>query len=187
HDEGGFGFTQASEGTTIMENVLLSLEISNKGGQVVEVRMKNFVAHDSVPVYLVKDGNSNFALNFSTTDNRVLNTADLFFEPTISNSGDNQVLSMKAKVGEDRYLEYRYELKPDEYLLDFTVRSQGLGEVINNSRPISLEWDMKAMRQDPSVLYENRYTRLTYRHEDDKISKLSETSDLDEESVEDVK
>lgn len=184
---GAFGFTQASEGTTLLENDLLSLEISNKGGQVVEARMKQYVTHDSIPVYLVKDGNSNFALNFSTTDNRVLNTADLFFEPTLSKSGDNQVLSMKAKVGEDRYLEYRYELKPDEYLLDFTVRSQGLGEVINNSRPISMEWDMKAIRQDPSVQYENRYTRLTYRHEDDKISKLSETSDYDEESLEDVK
>ncbi len=184
---GAFGFTQASEGSTLLENELLSLEISNKGGQVVEARMKNYVTHDSIPVYLVKDGNSNFALNFSTTDNRVLNTADLFFEPTLSQSGANQVLSMKAKVGEDRYLEYRYELKAGEYLMDFTVRSQGLGQVINSSRPISLEWDMKALRQDPSVQYENRYTRLTYRHEGDKISKLSETSDLDEETVEDVK
>ena len=66
---GAFGFTQASEGSTLLENELLSLEISNKWGQVVEARMKNYVTHDSIPVYLVKDGNSNFALNFSTTDN----------------------------------------------------------------------------------------------------------------------
>lgn len=184
---GAFGFTQASEGTTKLENEVLYLEVSNKGGQIVEARMKNFVTFDSVPVFLIKEGNANFALNFSTSDNRVLNTADLFFEPSLSTNGDNQVLSMKAKVANNQFLEYRYEMKPDEYLVDFTVRSQGLNGIINNSRPITLEWDMKGIRHNKSVQYENRYTRLTYNHDDGNISKLSESSDLDEETEEDVK
>ncbi|MDC6386912.1 membrane protein insertase YidC [Flagellimonas taeanensis] len=184
---GAFGFTQASEGTTKLENEVLYLEVSNKGGQIVEARMKDFVTFDSVPVYLIKEGNANFALNFSTSDNRVLNTADLFFEPTLSKNGDNQVLSMKAKVADNQFLEYRYEMKPDEYLLGFTVRSQGLNGVINSGKPITLEWDMKGIRHNKSVQYENRYTRLTYNHDDGNISKLSESSDLDEEAEEDVK
>ncbi|WP_067037254.1 membrane protein insertase YidC [Allomuricauda sp. CP2A] len=184
---GAFGFTQASEGTTQLENEVLFLEVANKGGQIVEAKMKDYVTHDSVPIYLVKDGNANFALNFSTNDNRVLNTADLYFEPSLTKNGDNQVLSMKAKISNSQFLEYRYEMKPGEYLVDFTVRSQGLNGVINSTRPIELTWDLKAIRQDQSVQYENRYTRLTYNHEDDKISKLSESSDLDEETEEDVK
>ena len=184
---GAFGFTQTSDGTTKLENQVLYLEVSNKGGQIVEAKMKDYVTHDSVPVYLVKDGNANFALNFSTSDNRVLNTADLYFEPTLSKNGDNQVLSMKAKVSNNQYLEYRYEMKPNEYLVDFTIRSQGLNGIINGSRPIELGWDLKGIRHDQSVLYENRYTRLTYNHEEGKISKLSESSDLDEETEADVK
>lgn len=184
---GAFGFTQAAEGTTKLENEVLYLEVSNKGGQIVEARMKNFVTYDSVPVYLVKDGNASFALNFSANDNRVLNTADLYFEPSLSKSGDNQVLSMKAKVADNRFLEYRYEIKPNDYLVDFTIRSQGLNGVINSSKPVTLDWDMKGIRHNKSVKYENRYTRLTYNHEDGKISKLSESSDLDEETEEDIK
>lgn len=184
---GAFGFTQASEGTTKLENEVLYLEVSNKGGQIVEAKMKNFVTFDSVPVYLVKDGNANFALNFTTSDNRVLSTADLFFEPSFSNSGDNHVLSMKAKVGENQFLEYRYEMKPNDYLVNFTVRSQGLNGVINSSKPVTLEWDLKGIRHSKSVRYENRYTRLTYNHDDGNISKLSETSELDEEAEEDIK
>ncbi len=148
---GAFGFTQVSDGTTKLENEVLYLEVSNKGGQIVEARMKNYVTYDSVPVYLVKDGNANFALNFSTSDNRVLSTADLFFEPTLSTNGDNQVLSMKAKVADNQFLEYRYEMKSGEYLVDFTVRSQGLNGIINDSRPISLEWYMKGIRHNKSV------------------------------------
>jgi membrane protein insertase, YidC/Oxa1 family, N-terminal domain len=184
---GAFGFSAVSDGTTKLENEVLYLEVSNKGGQIVEATMKNYVTYDSVPVYLVKDGNANFALNFTTSDNRVLNTADLYFEPSLSKSGENQVLSMKAKVADNQFLEYRYEMKPNEYLVDFTVRSQGLNGVLNSSKPVTLEWEMKGIRHSKSVLYENRYTRLTYNHADGDISKLSESSDLDEETEEDVK
>ena len=184
---GAFGFTQASEGVTILENEVLYLEIGNKGGQVIQAKMKNFVTYDSIPVYLIKEGNSDFGLTFTTNDNRVLETQDLFFEPTLSKSGENQILSLKAKVSENQFLEYRYEMKPNEYLVDFTIRSQGLGSVLNASKPIDLAWKLKGIRHNKSVQYENRYTRLTYNHDGDKISKLSESSELDEETEVDIK
>lgn len=177
---GAFGYTAPLEGTTVLENPLVYLEISNKGGQIIEARMKEFVTYDSIPVYLIKDNNSSFGLTFSTSDNRVLNTKDLYFEPTMTTSGENKVLSMKAKVAEDKFLEYRYEMKPNEYLVGFTVRSQGLNGTINGSNPINLDWKLKGIRHSKSVQYENRYTRLTYNHEKDKISKLSPTGTDDE-------
>ena len=183
---GAFGYTAPSDAITTLENELVTLKISNKGGQIVEAKMKNFVTYDSIPVYLVKDGNASFGMNFSTSDNRVLNTTDLFFEPSMSNDGNNQVLSMKAKVAPNKYLEYRYEMKPNDYLVDFTIRSQDLNGVINSSNPIHLEWKLKGIRQSKSIQYENRYTRLTYNHEEGKISKLSEGSD-DEETEQDIK
>ncbi len=184
---GAFGFTTAAEGTTILENEVLYLKVDNKGGQIVEAKMKDFVTYDSIPVYMIKDNNADFGINFSTSDNRVLNTKDLFFEPDLTKSGDNQILSMKAKVANNQFLEFRYEMKPNDYLVDFTVRSQGLNGVINSSRPIDLEWNLKGIRHGKSVKYENRYTRLTYNHDEGKISKLSETSESDEETEEDVK
>lgn len=182
---GAFGYTAASNAVTLLENELVQLKISNKGGQIVEAKMKDFVTYDSVPVYLVKDGNASFAVNFSTSDNRVLRTEQLFFEPEMTQNGNNQVLSMKAKVSSTRFLEFRYEMKPNDYLVDFTIRSQGLDGVINSSAPVTLDWKLKGIRHNKSIQYENRYTRLTYRHEDGKISKLSETSD-DEETEENI-
>ncbi len=182
---GSFSFTEAREGSTVLENELLYLEIDNKGGQISEARMKQFVTYDSIPVYLVKDGNAVFGIEFSTTDNRLLRSEDLYFEPRLSTNGENQVLSLKAKVSENQFLEYRYEMKPNDYLVDFTLRTQGLNAVLNRSQPINLNWNQKGIRHDKSVQYENRYTRLTYQHEDGKVSKLSESSD-DEETEEKV-
>lgn len=180
---GEFGFSPTTEGTTILENDVLYLEISNKGGQITEAKLKKFVTYDSIPVYLIKDGNATFNLNFMTRNNRVINTKDIYFEPTMSRDGDNQVLSMKAKVGPQQFLEYRYEMKPGEYLLGFTIRSQGLNSIFNDNQPIRLNWKLKGIRHNKSIQYGNRYTRLTYYHDDGKISKLSETSDDEETEV----
>ena len=183
---GAFGFTQPSDKITKLENELVSLEISNKGGQIVEARMKQYHTYDSIPVYLIHDGNASFGVNFTTSDNRVLNTKDLYFEPSLTENNGSKVLSMKAKAGPNNFLEYRYEMKEGEYLVDFTIRSQGLSGIIDSSRPVDLEWDLKGIRHNKSVEYENKYTELTYSHEDGKISYLSLASD-DDEKEEDVK
>ncbi|MEM1257443.1 MAG: membrane protein insertase YidC [Bacteroidota bacterium] len=184
---GPFGFTEAIASTTVLENEVLFLEVANKGGQIIAAKMKDFVTFDSIPVYLVKDGNADFGLTFTTNDNRVLETQDLYFEPSLTQNGNNQVLSLKAKVSNNQFLEYRYEMKPNEYLVDFTIRSQGLNGVINASKPMALGWNLKGIRHNKSVNYENRYTRLTYKHDGGKISKLSESSELDEETEVDLK
>ena len=184
---GAFAFTRAEEGSTVLENDVLYLEVSNLGGQIIEARMKQFVTYDSVPVYLIKDGNAQFNLKLTTSDNRVLNTSELYFEPEMKQEGEQKVLSMKAKAGPDQYLEYRYTMMPGAYLLDFDIRSQGLAGLLASGQEVPMEWKLKGIRHNKSVQYENRYTRLTYRHEGDDISKLSESSDLDEETEPEVR
>ncbi len=135
----------AKDAETEVQTELFDLKFSNKGGYLSEVRLRKFDNFDSLPVYLIKDNSAVFNINFGTTDSRVLNTKDLFFEPTISKNGENTVVSMKLKVSESKYLEYRYELKPDNYMMDFTVRSQGLSDVINSSQDVNLNWKQKCI------------------------------------------
>ena len=158
----------ASEGFSVLENEVVKLIINNKGGQIKEALVKNFKTYDSLPLYLIKDNNASFNINFGTTDNRILNTKDLFFAPTITTNGDIQIVSMKLKVSETQFLEYRYEMKPKEYMVNFSVRSQGLSNVINGSNPINLDWSLKAYRNEKSMDTENTmYTNFYYKAEDE--------------------
>ena len=169
----------ATDDVTELENDVLALKVSNKGGFITEARLKNFKSYDSVPVYLIKDGNSRFNLTFSTTDNRTLNSENLYFEPSLSKEGENQVLSMKLKVSDSEYLEYRYTLTPDDYMMGFGIKTVGLQNVVNTSQPINLDWQLKGYRHAKSITYENRYTRLTYEYEDGDHDKLDQTGDDD--------
>ena len=69
----------ATDATTVIENEVLKLTISNKGGFIVEAQLKNQTIYDGTPVYLIKDGNSTLNLQFSS-ENRLLNSQDLYFE-----------------------------------------------------------------------------------------------------------
>lgn len=180
---GSFAFSRtlpsATNATTLLENDVLALTVSNKGGYIVEARLKQHVTYDSVPIYLIKDGNASMNLQFSA-ENRLLNTSKEFFEPALTNNGENNVLTMRLKTSPSTYIEYRYELTPGEYMMNFSVKSEGLEGVVDTSQPIYLDWRLKGYRHAKSISYENRYSRLTYEYEDEKHSKLSPTGEDDE-------
>ncbi|WP_455169790.1 membrane protein insertase YidC [Aegicerativicinus sediminis] len=169
---------------TVVETDLLKLTFSNKGGYLSEVMLKKYHNYDSIPIYIIKDGNAEFNLTFGTTDNRTLNTANLYFQPEITNNGDNTIVTMRLKASEQQYLEYRYELQPDNYMMGFSIRSQGLSNVINGSQEIDLNWGISTYRHARSISYENRYTELVYEYEDGKDdylgqSEVTETTESD--------
>ena len=120
---------------------------------------------------MIKDNNSSFNINFGTTDNRILNTKDLFFEPSLTNNGSSQVLSMKLRVSENQFLEYRYEMT-DDYMVNFAVRSQGLSSVINSSNTINLDWSLKGYRHEKSLRTENTMYSYFYYKSDNEVEYL---------------
>lgn len=173
----------ATENTTTLENELVSLKIANKGGYIVEATLKKYTkfSKDSGQlVQLIKDNNASFNLQLQTKDNRVLSTKDLFFEPTLTKVGENQILSMKLKAGANEFLEYKYVLAPNNYLVDFDIRSQGLSNILNTAKPIDLQWDLKTYRNEKSVSYENRYAEIYFEHNDGKIDYVGQGNDKEE-------
>ena len=164
---------------TTIENDLLSLKIANKGGYIVDATVKNFEQFEKGSgslVKIIKDNNASFNLKLQTADNRTLDTKNMYFEPTLTKEGENQVLTMRLKSAVNAFMEYRYVLKPNEYMLDFSIRSQGMNGVLNASKPIDLEWDLKTYRNEKSVSYENRYAEIVYEYEDGKDSYTSQSS-----------
>ena len=164
---GAFGYSttlpSARQDSVRVQTELLDLTFQNKGGYLSQVRLKGYKTFDSIPVHLIKNGNASFNLSFTTTDGRRLNTADLYFEPEVSREGENTIVSMKLKVAPDEFLEYRYILDPDDYMIDFLIRSQGLSDVLRDEA-VLLDWKLKGYRHAKSISYENRYTELIYEY-----------------------
>ncbi len=173
----------AKDGFTTLENDLVVLKISNKGGFVVDATLKKFEKFKKGSgqlVELIKNNTADLSIQLQTNDNRILNTKDLFFEPTLTKSGDVQILSMKLKAGANEFLEYKYALKVNDYMLDFDIRSQGLSKTLNILKPLDLEWNQKTIRNEKSVSYENQYTDLRFEYKDGKDDYVGQGENAEE-------
>ncbi len=186
---GSFAYSGTlAEETTVLENELLKLEISNKGGYITKAEVKNFERFrkgSGSIVNLIDDNNALFNIRLRTQENKILDTKDLLFEPIVTKEGDNQVLTLRLKSDDTKFLEYRYVLKPNDYMMDFSIKTQGLNSVLDTSEPLQLSWNLEAFRNEKSVSYENRYTKLLYEYEKGKDNDLG-MGKFEEKTVKDV-
>ena len=169
---GSFAYTAQKATEITLENDVLKLVFSTKGGYLKQAILKAYTNQLKEPLSLIKN-NANFDIEFSTQDHRLLNTKDLVFQPEITTIGDEKNISFKLKTAPNHFLEYRYTLKKNDYMLDFSVRSKNLEGVFDTQKPLQMRWDLKGIRQEKSAKYENQNTALHYEKENGKYDDLS--------------
>jgi len=169
-----------------LENKDLLLEVSPKGGILTLVRLKDYTDYKDQPLELIKEGNNQFNVQFSTKDGRRLNTKDFYFSPQLSSENGKQKLSLKATIAPNQYLEFVYTIDAERFLVDFSIQSSGIASLLDSSEPALMTWETRAYRNSKSIDYEGRYTELTYGYEGDKVDYLS-LSGTDEESPEEIR
>ena len=167
------------------ENDLFKAVISKKGGYFKTFELKKYKTFDSLPLMLVKNDNAHLNLKIKTIDGKEINTEAMDFHPEIKKEGDNTLISMKLYAGDNKYLEYEYVFKPNDYMFDFNIRTKNMEQVIAGDS-IAFHWDLKAYRHEKGVSYENQFTTIKYKTGEGKIDDLSARKKSDEENVEDV-
>ena len=165
-----------------LENNKIKLHINTKGGCIGYVDLKGYRTHDSLPLILWKDHKSSMGLNFYAR-NKQINTADLIFVPNtnqkeLNAEGAEQVLTMRAYVDENKYLEFEYKLAPDSYMVDFNINTYNLNDVIaSNTNFLTLYWGVDMPQLEKSRDFESRYTGVYYNFSNNGVEHLSLTGD----------
>lgn len=164
---------------TTLQNELLRLAITSKGGFIQEAELKQHTNHLNEQVFVVKDGNTDFNLRIEA-NGALINTRDLDFLPTL----DGNQLTMRSQVAGGT-LDYIYTLSKERedsqaYRFQFGIRSSGL----NVQPETDLYWGLDGFRHALSADYENRYTQLTYQYEGDKVQALSAMGEDDDKDKE---
>ena len=177
-------FANAADGVkqiTTLENELIKVSISNKGGRIVGVELKKFKTHDSLPLMLCNEDSSKFSLSFSA-QGKNFTTDSLFFKP-IGNSftvkgNESNKLSMRLEAGNGKYIEFEYQLKGNSYMMDMNINTVGMQDIIlGNSNYMSLNWNLDALKHEKSHKTEQNATTIYYKHWDDEVDYLTEAKD----------
>ena len=168
-----------------LETEHFTLEFSRVGGQLKNITLKDYTNHQEQPIQILQPEFSDLNLKLVTAQGLNLNTNELYFEPEVTQEEDRTRVTLRSEVADGAFLEFKYQILNDSYLVDFDINTTQLSAYLS-SQPATLSWNYTAPRNDQSIQYENRYTRLTYRLGDGSIKKLSATSELDEEEENDL-
>ncbi|HNY51798.1 MAG TPA: membrane protein insertase YidC [Bacteroidales bacterium] len=194
-DSGRYGaFGASATGTNefiTLENNRIELKIATRGGRVYSARVKEYVTHDSLPLILFSGDSTIFGFNFYTADNKAIQTNDLYFTPVGDRNHINVTdtpgsVTLRLHAGSDKYIEYKYTLEPDRFMVDFDVTFKSLEDIIApNLSSIVLDWRMYLPQQEKGRQNEEYYTTIKYKFFQDDVesirlrqSKEVETADL---------
>ncbi len=179
-----------------IESDLLKIRISSLGGKISSVEVKNYLTWDKKPLFLVQKDSLQFGFSFFS-NNRIINTGRLYFQPfwpdgkdagktTLRVSGKDSlrfgmrlyVASSDSAFDPEKYIEYIYTLKGDEYMLGYRVRFVHMTDVLDPSTKfLVLNWNENLTRQERSLSQERMNTTLYYKILDDEVDYLSESKD----------
>ena len=184
-------FSQAVEGENrfiIMENDLMKVLISAKGGRPFSVELKSYKRYDQSPLILFDGDSTIFGFRFFA-QNRSIATNNLYFEPQTESShiqvtGDSAILVMRLNVGENAFIEYRYTMLPHDYMMGFDVTLSNINQFLpTNQTIIDFDWQTYSPRQEKGVKNETQYTQIFYKYYQDAVDQLSQTKENDQKQV----
>jgi YidC/Oxa1 family membrane protein insertase len=197
---GVFGASASgSESFVTLENNLIKLTLSNKGGRIASVELKDYKTHDGEPLILFEGAENQFGLNFFA-QNRNIQTDNLFFstdapvsvilpgnEVKLGDHGDekynaefpggSQSVTYRLAVSGGSTMEYVYTLKHNSFMVGFDVKMEGMNSFVAANQPdINFIWSFDVPRQErKSQFGEDRYTQIYYKFFEDDVDKLSAT------------
>jgi YidC/Oxa1 family membrane protein insertase len=162
-----------------IENDVIILTVSSKGGRAWSALLKDYRTHDSLPVILFNGDSTVFGYKFFTVDNKLINTNDLYFKAEnytgpILVTDQASSLTMRLPAENGAFIEYVYTVQPGEYMVDFETRFTGMGSVIPaNVTSLALDWKMYIPQQEKGKLNEDTYTGLKYKVYQENVEGLT--------------
>lgn len=180
-----------------LENNLMKVVLSNKGGKIFSVELKDYKRFNGKPLILFEGEENHFGLNFFS-QNKSIQTDHFFFQSSVNenlitvagskvpkgkegrekynrdNPSDSKSVSMRLDAGSNVSIEYVYTLRNNSYLVDFSIKTAGLKKVAGaNSEYVNFLWSINMPRQEKmSKFGENNQSTIFYKFDKDVVDKL---------------
>ncbi len=155
--------TDTTEHLETLENDLIKIVFTNKGGQPKTVELKNFKTFEGKPIILENGKFNKLSYLINTGSNDTRQTADIPFvngNKTVS-TDKSQSISFILKDLTGKEITHQYTIKPGSYLVDFNITMNGADKLVSQNT-INLLWQTETPQIEKDIKYERQQTHICY-------------------------
>lgn len=184
-----FQATTGTEKKIEVENDLMKVIFSNKGGKVASVVLKDYLTYQGTPLVLFPDSASVFDMSFfikQQFNNVQINTGDYYFvadssfTPTFAADETSKNLTFRLDVDSAAHVDFVYTIYKDNYMIDFDVQFVGMENLLaHNQTDLEFTWQNVGMQNEKGFENENNYTTIAYKYPSDESVEQLRTSTED--------
>lgn len=167
---GEFGASAFGEETFYtLENEVLKLVLSSKGGSVYSAELKKYKAQEEKPLILFEGDESAYNYVFVTNNNRVVNSADLYVEQfgeIVKDTVGNQTMTLRLKTDlPDSYIDFIYTLPADDYMVRYQMKANNMNAIMPMAiNSLEMTWKSDVRQQEKGRTFEERHSALYFRY-----------------------
>lgn len=172
--------TMAEEQFIEISNNKINVTLSSKGAQISNVLIKGYYTYDSLALNLIKTGESNFDMEFITSQG--INTSDLNF--TLAHATDSSAI-YRLYFDDDSYVENSYLLTNDSYLMTNNLRFVNMNQYIPRSQSrLRMSWDVNIPRIEKGYKNEKQYSKVAYKYPNSNdVENLTKNKDQAQKAI----
>ena len=170
---GGFQQAGGNEEIDTVENALMRIAFTNKGGRPKWVELKSFNDQHGNRVRLASTDFDKFTYAINTSQNKSAQVEDLYFSPgEIKKNDDNTQTVSFTLASKDTSgiagpsITHQYVIKPNNYMLDFNIQLSGVEKLFTTST-MNILWQSKAIQKEKSLSWEKQQSQIGYRVNND--------------------
>lgn len=181
------GLRKANFGTeqlSVVENEVLKVTFTNKGGQVKSVELKKYTSATGKPVILSGTSYDKISYSINIAPNQATQISELFFSAAevIKNADNSSTLSYKLAGASGEEIIHQYTMRPNDYLLDWNILVNGVDKLLTQGN-FNLVWQAQPVGQEKDVVYERQQTNICFYEDGDFDYILSRTEKKFEKPV----
>ena len=156
-----------TEQLAMLENELVKISFTNKGGQIKSVELKKFKNQQNGLVRLASTNFDKIDYKIKTDGGNTGNITDFYFTPgKLVNTDSGQVITYTLGDSLGRAIVHEFVLRKDEYMIDFNVRISKANTFIDNE-VMNIQWQYRALQQEQDMSYERTNSQMGYVMDDE--------------------
>lgn len=171
-----------NEESITLENEVISIKYSTKGGLAKEVALTQFDDFQYKDPLVLLDEKSSKLKYLISTQHGNIDLTDLYFKAEKNNDGDTTELVFTADLGNNKSIKHIYRLPPNSYAIKHQFIISGLDSEISGSK-VSMLWDNYLKRLETDIEYSRRYTTINYWLTSGELDDLSQSSSDKQEAT----